>query len=363
MPTDNNKLTAVWQGPYRVIGRGDNNNYILDVNGRQAMLHINALRKYHQDDDDDETQATAVSVVIRTDRDAKSEAAGEMAAEATDSSFTIGEDLTAEQRQAIVDLLAQYDDLFTGQLGKTDLTEHVITVKGDGPCYQASYRLPDALREPVRRELEDMVRRGIIEYDPHATWNSPLVIVRKPDGGLRLCNNFIQLNKRTIAEPYIMTNTTELLNKVAGAKFITRFDLTAAYWQIPLHPNSQKFTSFQTPFGIFKYLRMPMGLVNSSATLQRLMDRILKGAHNYADKLLDDIIIWSNDFNVHLTQLADVLNRIRGAHLTLKAEKCHLAASRIKIFGFLVDNGKILPDPEKTKAVADWPIPKTKKNN
>jgi len=117
--------------------------------------------------------------------------------------------------------------------------------------------------------------------------------------GLRLCNNFIQLNKRTVAEPYIMTNTTELLNKVAGAKYLTRLDMTKAYWQLRMDPQSQRYTSFQTPFGTYKYLRMPMGLVNGRATLQRLMDHVLRGAHQYADKLLDDILVWS-DANVFL---------------------------------------------------------------
>ena len=154
------------------------------------------------------------------------------------------------------------------------------------PCYQPAYRIADAMCDPVCDELRDVERRGIIEYDPHATWNLPLVIVKKPGGGLRLCTNFIQLNKRTVAEPYIMTNTMELLNKVAGAKYLTRLDMTKAYFQLKLDPQSQRYTSFQTPFGTYKYLRMPMGLVNGGATLQRLMDHVLRGAHQYADKLL-----------------------------------------------------------------------------
>ena len=376
MPSHGNKLLSRWCGPYRVLKRCPDNNYILDVNGREALLHMNALRKYETepdapqiDADGEKTgrpQTITVPIVISGERDAKEEAAGEASDQAKqtggDDQFTIGNQLSPGQRDAIKTLLAGYADLFTAEPGCTHLAQHTISVTDSKqPCYQPSYRVPDALRGEVERELSDMERRGIIKYDPHATWNSPLVIVRKGNGGLRLCNNFIQLNKRTVAEPYIMTNTTELLNKVAGAKFITRLDMRAAYWQVPLHPDSQKFTSFQTPFGVYSYLRMPMGLVNSSATLQRLMDRILRGAHDYADKLLDDILIWTDDFDLHLTQLADVLNRLRCAGLTLNAAKCHLATDKIKIFGFLVDNGKITPDAEKTKAVVDWPIPKTKK--
>ena len=125
-----------------------------------------------------------------------------------------------------------------------------------------------------------MEAQGIIEYDPHATWNSPLVIVRKSNGKLWLCNNFIQLNKRTVSEPYLMTKATELLNRVAGAKYITKIDMTKAYYQIQIETKSRLYTSFQTPCGTYRYVRMLMGLVNGSATLQRLMDRILRRAHD-----------------------------------------------------------------------------------
>ena len=73
------------------------------------------------------------------------------------------------------------------------------------------------------------------------------------------------------------------------------------------------------------------------------------------------MLVWSNDFDVHMKDLADVLNRIRSAGLTLNAEKCHFASNNINIFGFQVQDGKIYPDADKTKAVADWPVPRTKK--
>ena len=140
---------------------------------------------------------------------------------------------------------------------------------------------------------------------------------------------------------------------MAGTKYISKVDMTRAYYQIPMQTDSRQYTSFQTPFGVYRYVRMPMGLVNGSATMQRLMDRILRGAHNYADKMQDDVLVWSNDFDVHMKDLADVLNRIRSAGLTLNAEKCHFASNNLNIFGFQVQDGKIYPDADKTKVVAD----------
>jgi len=191
-------------------------------------------------------------------------------------SIKLGQQLTPDQQEAIKALIANYSDVFSSEPGCTHLTEHRITVTDHRPCFQQSYRIPDALKGAVERELNDMERRGIIYYDPHATWNSPLVIVRKAGGiGLRSCNNFILLNKRTVPEPYTMSNMTELINKVAGAKYISRVDMAFGYYQIPLEAGSQRLCSFQTEWGVYSYRRMPFGLVNASSTLQRLMDHIL----------------------------------------------------------------------------------------
>ena len=77
MPTNNVKLTATWKGPYKVVRRGDNNNYVVDVDGRHALLHINALRKYHQSEEVNEQQTETVNLIISGDTDLQAEAVGE----------------------------------------------------------------------------------------------------------------------------------------------------------------------------------------------------------------------------------------------------------------------------------------------
>jgi len=275
MPTDNNKLTATWQGPYRVIRRGDNNNYILDVDGRQAMLHINALRKYHQDDDNDD-QAETVNLIISGDTDLRAEAAGETdeaIKQQADERYAIGEQLTDDQRAMIKGLLDSFPDIFTEQPGCTHLIQHEIKVTDETPSYQTSYRIPEGMRDAVEEELKTMEKNGIIQYDPNTTWNSPLIIVKKPNGKIRLVNNFIRLNEKTINEQHTMSRPEELVNRVAGAKYISRIDLRSAFHQCLLSPESRKYTGFQTPFGSFVYCRMAMGLKCASATCQRLIDR------------------------------------------------------------------------------------------
>ena len=388
-PTHDAKLLMRWAGPFKVLQKCEDNNYVIDMNGRQTLSHINALRRYWTeapdgrddlvitDQDQDvpneslttSEQAVIIPVII-TERDDASEPPSDSdindptttpSGNAGVADVKMGDQLSADQKRELAHVVKRYPDVFTDKLGLTHLARHNIIVTDEKPCWQASYSIPEALRGEVYDELTRMEKDGIIVADPEATWNSPMVLIRKSSGGLRIVNNYISLNRKSIQERYEMGRPLQLLNRVAGATFLSKLDLSRAYWQVELEPGCRRYTSFSTPFGVWKYIRMPQGLVNSSSTLMRIVDSVLRGAHTYADKLMDDIIVFGNDFDRHLTHIADVLDRLRGAGLTLNVGKCHLATDCITIFGFRVERGLIFPDPEKTKTVAEWPTPTTKK--
>jgi len=98
-----------------------------------------------------------------------------------------------------------------------------------------------------------------------------------------------------------------------------------------------------------------MGLKNASYTMQRLIDRILRGAQRFAGALLDDRIVYDNNFQLHLEHVRDILDRLRAAGLTANGSKCTLGASTIRIRGHIVQYGA------KTAVIANWPVPRSKK--
>jgi len=124
--------------------------------------------------------------------------------------------------------------------------------------------------------------------------------------------------------------------------------------------NSRRYTGFSTEFGTFSYVTMAMGLRTASATAQRLIDRVLRGAHKYAGSLLDDIVVFDTNWDSHLMHVKDVLDRLRSAGLTANAKKCAFACSRIKILGHIVENGRICPDDDKINVIQKWKVPKNK---
>ena len=249
---------------------------------------------------------------------------------------------------------------FVENLEKNIIT-HKIRVTDETPCYQPSYRLPETLRKPVEEELMSMLQNGLIKRDDDTSWNSPLIVIRKPGNRvLRLVNNFTALNAKTISEPYMMTNLTELLSRAAGNLLITRIDLQKSYYQVNLDSDSQNHTAFQTHIGTFVYTVMVQGLKNEPATCQKLLNIVLRGMHNFAGSLIDDVVIFDMDFETHLMHVRQVLERLTHAGLTANTSKCIFPENRLVILGHLLENGKIYPDPSKVQVVAELGTPKTK---
>ena len=205
-----------------------------------------------------------------------------------------------------------------------------------------------------------MLDHGIIEPSS-SEWSSPIVLVKKKDGSLRLCVDYRRLNAVSEADPYPMPRIDDLIDNLGGAKFISTLDLTRGYWQVPVSKECQPKTAFVTPFGLYQFTVMPFGLQGAPATFQRLMDRVIQGLGEYSAAYLDDLIVFSHSWTEHLSHLRSVFERLRAAGLTAKAKKCQLGMSQCVYLGHIVGNGQVSPETSKLEAVCSFDIPKTKK--
>ncbi|CAM4608181.1 unnamed protein product [Leuciscus chuanchicus] len=124
---------------------------------------------------------------------------------------------------------------------------------------------------------------------------------------------------------------------------------------------SKEKTAFTTPFGLHQFVTLPFGLFGAPATFQRLMDRILRPHAAYAAAYLDDIIIYSGDWQRHMQHLRAVLKTLRRAGLTANPKKCAVGRVEVRYLGFHLGHGQVRPQIDKTAAVATCPRPKTKK--
>lgn len=205
-----------------------------------------------------------------------------------------------------------------------------------------------------------MLELGVIE-ESQSDWSSPIVLVPKPDGSWRFCNDFRQLNKVTKFDTYPMPRIDELIDRLGTARYMTTLDLTKGYWQIPLAESAKEKTAFVTPDGAFQYKRMPFGLQNAPATFQRKMDKILRPHQKYAAAYLDDVIIHSTDWVSHLPKVQAVLDSIREAGFTANPKKCTIGQEEAKYLGYTIGRGVIKPQVNKVEAIQSWPRPNSKK--
>ncbi|XP_044155688.1 uncharacterized protein LOC122942250, partial [Bufo gargarizans] len=244
-------------------------------------------------------------------------------------------------------------------IGQICDTTYTIASCEDEDVRQPPYRIPEAVREGMRKEIDEMLRLGVIEPS-ESPWASPVVLVPKKDGTTRFCVDYRRLNDKTVTDAYPMPRMDELLDRISAGKYLTTIDLCKGYWQIPLAEDAIPKSAFITPFGLYQFRVMPFGMKNAPATFQRMVDQLLGGLQSFACAYLDDIAIHSDTWEAHLEHIGVVLDRIRGAGLTLKPDKCHLGMAEVQYLGHRVGCGKQRPEPAKIEAVANWPTPHTK---
>lgn len=182
-----------------------------------------------------------------------------------------------------------------------------------------------ARKEILKKEIDNLLAQGIIE-ECESPYASPVVLVPKPDGSMRLCVDYRKLNATTVPDAYPLPRMDDLLHEAKHTSYMSTLDLRSGYHQIKVSPPDQDKTAFVCPFGTFRYLRMPFGLRNAPAEFQRMIDKFINGLKNvFALSYLDDIIILSDTFENHLSDLKQVFERLIKFKLSAKREKCHFA--------------------------------------
>jgi hypothetical protein len=357
-PTSTHKILNKLDGPYPVRKKLDRWNYEVNLGHRRAVFHINSLRKFIERDE-------RIGLVI-TPQDADDEfELSQIDGEEQSGEIKVGRQLTNEQRRDVDELITQFADVFSGKLGLTDLTEHVIQVTDETPISRPAYRVPRSIETRLDNEIGRLLGERVIE--PSVTpWATGVVPVIKSgesdDAAIRLTCDFRALNKITVGDAYPMQNPAEILSAAAGAEWISKIDIRKAFFQVPMAKESERYTGFRTKAGLYCFKRMAMGLKNAPKTMQRLMDAILRGCHRFAQCHVDDVIVHTASvWSQHISHLREVLIRLRNAGLTVNVNKCEIAMPELRVLGHTIKDGTIGVDDGKVEAIRRLAIPTTKR--
>ena len=277
-------------------------------------------------------------------------------------SFGLGPNISSAYVRKITSFnpFAEFPMLFEG-LGELKGNYHIELTDDVHPYALTSpRRIPIPLLEKTKAEIARMQRLNVIQpVETPTDWCSPAVVVRKKDGSVRICVDLTQLNKSIKREWHPLPTTEYNLALLAGGKIFSKLDANSGFWQVPLDDESSSLTTFITPFGRFRFLRLPFGISSAPEHFQRRMSQALEGLSGVLCHM-DDILIWGSTQIEHDQRLKATLERLRETGITLNKQKCCFSEKSIKFLGHVIDESGIRPDEEKIKAIQAFEEPTNK---
>jgi transposase InsO family protein len=230
----------------------------------------------------------------------------------------------------------------------------IILEKENTLTYSPLYKMSLEELETLKQYLMDNLEKGFIEPS-QSPFAAPVLFIKKPNGGLRLCIDYRKLNQLTRKDQYPLPLMDEIFARLGKAKIFTKLDIRQAFHRIRVDPDSEELTSFRTRYGSYRCKVLPFGLTNGPATYQRYMnDVLLDYLDDFCTAYLDDILIYSEDVLEHEAQVKKVLQRLREAGLQADINKCEFNVTSTKYLGFVIGTDGIRTDPEKVAVVKEW---------
>ena len=253
------KLELVWQGPYEVSKRISDTTYQLSVPEKRlhkVVAHVNRLKPWKA------PSTSLFRVVVAQDSEGSDHPIGRV---------NLGEEnVTEEQRRLLQAMLKKHKwTVVSGSLWKAPKYTHVIATGESTPVRSHPYRIVPGWKEELKEEVMKLLKQGIIKPS-QCPWSSPMVPIRKPNGCIRLCIDYRRLNSVTMEDPYEMPHISDLLDKVAEARWLFKLDLNQGFYQIPMNQDSIAKTAFCSPRGKFAFTRMPFGVTKCSSYLPEI---------------------------------------------------------------------------------------------
>ena len=384
-PVVGNPLQAKYSGPYKVVKKISDTNYLVKTPGRRKetqVCHINMLKAYHEKP---KPELVTLNNRLGLESPTHSKDCVGQVAEKEEDTVSVSEvrlengqqpiklqnsqilndlgtklsHLPLVQRKELAEVITQYREVFPDVPSKTNLIEHDVDVGDYAPIKQHPYRVSPMKKELLDKEVQYMLKNDIIE-ESQSNWSSPCILVPKHDGGFRFCTDFRKVNDKTKSDSFPIPRIADCIDQIGNAKFVSTFDMLKGYWQVPLTQLAREISAFVTPSGLYQYKVMPFGMKNAPATFQRMVNKLVRdidGCEGY----IDDVVIYSDNWSDHIRQIERFFQIMREAKLTINLMKSEFGKATVKYLGHIVGQGQVRPLDAKIQTIAKFPIPTSRK--
>ena len=187
-----------------------------------------------------------------------------------------------------------------------------------------------------------------------------MLFVKKKDGTLRLCVDYRQLNKMTVKNKYPLPRIDDLFDELKGAGVFSKIDLRYGYHQLRIKDADVNKMAFRTRYGHYEFLVMPFGLKNEPTVFMNLMNHVFRPFLNrFVVVFIDDILVYSKDWEDHETHLRVVLETLGKEQLYVKMSKCEFWLKEVSFLEHIVSEEGIRVDPRKIEVILEWKPPRS----
>ena len=243
-------------------------------------------------------------------------------------------------------LIEEFKEVFDG-LGNIPGEYRIEIDDKVPPVVHPCRKIPFPMHEKLKEEIQRMEELGVISKVNEPTdWVSSIVIVPKPNGKLCVWLDPRSLDEAIRRQHFKLPSREEVMAKFANARVFTKLDASQGFWQMKLDEESSKLTTFNTPFGRYKYNRLPYGIKSAPEVYHKKVKEMFEGIPQ-VDTSMDDIIIHGENSQVHDEALREVFKRIKANNLKLNRDKCQFGVNQLIFLGDMLTDQGVKPDPRK----------------